>query len=167
MMLFPNSYMIPISCFEHLRVLGRKKMRIPLCVVFGPDGARQFTFTELGEVETESLLKTGVSSISNKLLDIPSSAYLGLMHRSVSLQLFGHVSCTGWAILIGLEHGPFDGSEVAESFIKKVYSSIVDAISNPFFVSLRDSAAFNHQFMGFVESHSVMMKFMTSASIVS
>jgi len=142
-------------------------MRIPLCFIFGPDGRREFSFCAISESESESILTTAVSSVSNRLLDVPKSVYLGLIHRTVNIQLFGYISCTGWVMIIGLEHGLFDGNEVAQSLFDKLNRAIVDAFSNPFYTSLRDSSAFNQKFNSAKESHSVMMKFMTSASLHS
>lgn len=141
-------------------------MRIYLCAIFAPSGSRDFTFSEIPETEADSILETAVSSISNLLLDTPSSAHLGLIHRSVSIQLYGYVSCTGWIVILGLEHGPFDSADISRAFIDKVYSSVVDSASNPFFSSLRDSSAFNSQFKNYLESHCAMMKFMATAGVV-
>jgi hypothetical protein len=137
-------------------------MQISLVAFFAPDGARQFTSTQLSESESESLVITGVSAIANKMLDIPKSPFLGLVHRSVHIQLYAFCSCTGWVLILGLEPGPYDSDEIARSFFERSSSAITEASMNPFFNNLADSRRFNELISTTIQSHSVMVKFMAS-----
>lgn len=137
-------------------------MQISLIAFFAPDGTRQFISTHLSESESESLVITGVSAIANKMLDLPKSPFLGLIHRSAHIQLYAFCSCTGWVLMLGLEPGPYDSDEIARSFFERSISAIMEASMNPFFKSLSDSRRFNELISSTIQSHSVMMKFMAS-----
>ncbi len=143
----------------------KNPMQISLIAFFGPDGSREYVTSTLSNDEWESLITTGVSSIANKLLDQPGSPLLGLIHRSVNVQLYAFVSCTGWVLMIGLEPGPYDSDQVARSLLERAYSVIVEVSLNPFYTCLRDSAMFEQMISSTVQSHTVMMKFMASSQI--
>lgn len=138
-------------------------MRIPLTAFFGPDGSRQSIASILGTDETESILTTGISAITNKLLDSPSSSFLGNIHQSMGIQMYAYISCTGWLILIGLEPGPYDTTEIARSFLERAYEAVVEASMNPFMDRLDGSSSFARLLDNSMQSHSVMMRFMASS----
>ncbi len=142
-------------------------MQIPLLAFFGPDGSRQSIKSSLHEEETESILTTGISAITNKLLDSPTAAFLGIVHRSMGIQLYAYISCTGWTILLGLEPGPYDSDEVARSLLERSYSAVIESSINPFFSTLERSESFSRQIESALQSHSVMIRFMTSAQTLT
>ena len=53
--------------------------------------------------------------------------------------------------------------QVARSFFERAYNSLLEAISNPFFSTLKSSASFKSQISNCIQSHSVMMTFMSSS----
>ena len=142
------------------------EMQIPFYCVFAPDGTQHFKSSTLTPHETESLLTTGISAVTNKMLDQPTSPYLGLVHRSASIQLYAYLSSTGWLLMLGLEQGPYDSEEVARSFFDRAYGGVVDASLNPFFTKLEDSKGFREQSSSCIQSHSVMMTFMASSQVL-
>ena len=145
----------------------RVAMQISFTAFFGPDGSTQFLRSTLSPDEAESSLTTGISAVTNKLLDVPSTSFLGLIHRSVGIQLYAFISCTGWLLLIGLEPGPYDSDEIARSFFDRAYSVIVESSLNPFFSRLDASSVFLDQIQNAIQSHSVMMRFMASSQIIA
>jgi hypothetical protein len=138
-------------------------MQIPLLAFFGPDGSRQSIRSSLNNDETESILTTGISAVTNKLLDSPTSAFLGIVHRSMGIQLYAYISCTGWMLLLGLEPGPYDSDEVARSLMERAYSAVINTCVNPFFTILSKSPSFVQHIESITQSHSVMIRFMTSS----
>lgn len=141
-------------------------MQIPFCSIFEPNGSKPYTRSLLSTQETDSLIATSIGAIANKILDKPQSPYLGLIHRSVNLQVFGFASCTGWVVIVGLEHGPYDSDDVARSLLDRIYAAVTYVSCNPFFISLNDSKAFDDQLSNAIQSHSVMMTFMISSQIL-
>jgi hypothetical protein len=143
-----------------------EQMQIPFYCVFSPNGAQEYMVSSLIAPESESLLVTGISAVTNKILDQPTSPYLGLVHRSASIQLYAYMSSTGWVLMLGLEQGPYDSDEVARSFLDRAYGGVVDAFLNPFFTKLDDSKWFREQTSSCIQSHSVMMTFMASSQVL-
>ena len=142
-------------------------MQISFITIFGPDGSKQFQRSSLNNEEIESSLATAISSVTNKLLDVPSSSFLGLIHRSAGIQIYAFISCTGWLLLVGLEPGPYDSDEIARSFFERTFSLIVEAWLNPFFTTLDSSSSFMAQIQNAIQSHSVMMRFMASSQTMT
>ena len=150
---------------KNSKFCSAKPMQIPFCSIFAPHGLREYITSTLTSHEAESLLTTCISAVTNKLLDVPQSPFLGLIHHSVNIQVFAFVSCTGWVIFLGLEQGPYDSNEVSRSFIERAYEAVVDASLSPFNRSLNSSRFFGEQIASTIQSHSVMMTFMASSHI--
>ena len=87
-------------------------MAIPMFHVTNPSGHSEFSVSCMDTTEFETLVAIGSSTVCSRMIDRPQFPYLGLIHRGKSLQLFAFVSCTGWVLLVGLEHGSFDADEV-------------------------------------------------------
>ena len=87
-------------------------MAIPMFYVTNPKGVSEYFLTSLEDGQCESLAAIGLSTVSSRMTDRPQFPYLGLIHRSKSVQLYAFVSCTGWILLVGLEYGSFDADEV-------------------------------------------------------
>jgi hypothetical protein len=142
-------------------------MQISFITVYGPEGSKEFCRSSLSIEQAESLVTTAISAVTNKLLDVPSSSFLGLLHRSAGIQLYAYVSSTGWLLLIGLESGPYDSDEIARSFFERAMSAISKTCLNPFFTTLDSSTLFLEQIQNDIQSHSVMMRFMASSQTIT
>ena len=146
---------------------SRPEMQLSFIAFFGPTGSEQYRRSSLSAEEEDSALTAALSAVTNKLLDGPTSAFLGLIHRSAGIQLYAFISCTGWLLLIGLEPGPYDSDEIARSFFDRAYAIIVDTSLNPFFSALDKSPSFLDQIQNAIQSHSVMMRFMASSQTIT
>jgi hypothetical protein len=142
-------------------------MHISFTTFIAPDGSKQYWKSELSSSETESLFTTGISAVTNVLLDIPKSSFLGVIHRSMGVHLYAFISTTGWLYMLGLQPGPYDSDEIARSFFERIQSIVSLVCLNPFYISLGDSRFFAEQITNAVQSHSVMMRFMASSQIIS
>jgi hypothetical protein len=140
-------------------------MQIPLCVVFAPDGSREYLQSSLSDGETDSLISSTMDTLRARTNSYPNSPFMGILHRHSSVQVFGFVSSSRWTIILGVENGPFEGNDVARACSERIMSAISDSVCNPFFSRLSSSSSFITEVKSAIQSHSVMMNFVATGGL--
>ena len=87
-------------------------MQIPLFSIQNPEGKTEYQMSLLDESSKRQAMEVSSAAAQEKVMNNPTSPFLGVVYRNQYIQVFGLFSCTGWTLLVGLENGPYNGDEV-------------------------------------------------------